>query len=540
MFCRTLFISAALVLFSLLLREGMEQYRQDNQVSVILLTVESLRQDLVRPRTTPHLLEAARSGYTSPHHRAVSGWTGTNMISLLTGLSPFRSGVHTRGQSVNKDLLLPLEILSERGYLVAGLQGFMTMDIYQNLGLTTDDVGSEPLFWLAKRGITGESFFLWEHYLHTHLPYTPGHGYEVDLSSMMESEKALERVRTVARKTNIPAGSVDFQKEDIQAIRALHEANVREFDDWFQEFWDFFNRSGLRSKTILIVTADHGDEHGERGNVGHASTNGGGQLHEEIVRVPLFIWLPEKLKRQEFPTEISRSCHQDVIVTLLRLLDITVPEFLQGRDLFDSEPPSSHYAMTSGGGFNERDPHNIGYFEYSLLEDDWKLLWRVEADGGEELSLFNLSEDPREEKILNRRYPDVFSRMKARLKEKIQQAEPRSIHPAQIGTAPAESSGPGWVYPLPRPDYSYDDFDGNFYLEWQGDKSADYILQYRAGKGENRLEGQLEVHGVKKDFGTLSRRYWQTWVVPASPIEVRVRRVNEGGWSDWLIVEARP
>ena len=68
---------------------------------------------------------AIRSYYVLPSHRAVSGWTTANIVSLLTGLSPIAHGVHTRGQFVAPELDLPLEQLGAKGYAITGLQPFM-------------------------------------------------------------------------------------------------------------------------------------------------------------------------------------------------------------------------------------------------------------------------------------------------------------------------------------------------------------------------------------------------------------------------------
>lgn len=540
MLLRILFISIALTIFGLLTHSGYEQYRKSDQLSVILLTVESLRADLVGAETTPNLLLAAEKGQRSLHHRAVSGWTGTNMVSLLSGLSPFQTGVHTRGQSIDPLPDHVLEILAGMGYRVSGLQGFMTMDVYKNLGLDISDVGSDPIFWLTERGKDGQPFFLWEHYVHTHLPYRPGGGYGVDIESMVTNEDALARVRRVVNETNIPAGSTRFEAEDVAVIRALHESNVREFDDWFGEFWKFFEKSGLNSRTILVLTADHGDEHGERGNVGHASTTGGGHLHEEIVKVPLFIWLPEKLQSGDLPVHFNSSNHLDVMVTLFNLLELELLEGLEGRNLFQDSSPREEFAMTSGGGFSEKDPHNIEYYEYSLLDDGWKLLWKIDGAGQERASLYDLEKDPQEIRNLVQQSPQIFEDLKRRLAKKIATAEHRPVHLPPEGEGMVGSSGPEWVFPGRSSAYRYEDFKGKFYLQWTGEEVADYVLQYKAGQGDTALEGQLEVQGVTKDFGKLSKRYWQTWIVPASPIKVRVRQIDHGGWSDWLVLEAQP
>lgn len=535
---RYLFISLALLLFCTLAIQGILQYQRENRISVILLTVESLRHDLVNETITPNLLQAAKSSHRSIEHRAVSGWTGTNMISLLSGLTPFQAGVHTRGQSVDRKLVLPLEMLADKGYLVEGLQGFMTMDLYRNLGLGIDNVGTDPYFWLIQRARDHTPFFLWEHYLHTHLPYRPGNGYGVDLEGMVADSTALQRIDTVRTTTHIKSGSIDFQPQDVEAIRALHAANVREFDDWFARFWELYTKSGLRKRCLLIVTADHGDEHGERGSVGHASTNLGGHLYEEIVRVPLFMWIPKALTEKEWPNEISGSNHTDVMVTILSLLGIAPPAYLEGQNVLDNPSTGTWFGMTSGGGFSEEDPAAISYFEYGAIQGDVKLLWRTNQDGRNALRLYDLRDDPLETNDLYPLLQEQIAGLEAALGAKIQSAVQRPVR--EDARENLVGSGPQWLFPPASGAYSYEELAGRFYLEWQGTGDAEYVVQYRAGSGDNVLDGELEVRGARKDFGNLSKRFWQTWVVPASPVRVRVRRIDRGGWSKWLELEAMP
>lgn len=535
---RFLFISLAFILFFTLVVKGVLLYQKENRISVILLTVESLRHDLVKESITPNLLQAAKSAHRSLVHRAVSGWTGSNMITLLTGLTPFQAGVHTRGQSVDGKLLLPLEVLADKGYQVAGLQGFMTMDLYRNLGLGIDDVGTDPFFWLTQRAQDKKYFFLWEHYLHTHLPYRPGKGYEVALDALVADKEAKQRVEAVRTTTHIKAGSIAYQTGDVLAIHALHTANAREFDDWFARFWELYTKSGLRNRCVLVVTADHGDEHGERGNVGHASTNLGGHLHEEIVRVPFFIWVPETLTKQEWPKVVDHSSHTDVMVTLLELLGVNVPKYLEGRNFLEKQVPASWFGMTSGGGFSEEDPANIKYFEYGVIEGRWKLLWRKHKDGREARRLYHLGKDPGENDDGYALYRDQVAELEKTLAAKIHTARNRPVR--EDAAQNLVGSGPQWVFPPGSGAYGYKQLAGRFYFEWQGRDDANYILQYRAGSGDNMVDGELEVRGVKKDFGKLSKRYWQTWVVPVSPVRVRVRRADRGGWSSWLELEVMP
>lgn len=81
---------------------------------------------------------------------------------------------------------------------------------------------------------------------------------------------------------------------------------------------------------------------------------------------------------------------------------------------------------------------------------------------------------------------------------------------------------------------------GKFRLEWTGSESEEYILEYAAGNGPAKLQGTLEVEGNRKDFGQISRRYWETWIVPKSPIRIRIKQAEKNSWSKWLELEATP
>ena len=88
--------------------------------------------------------------------------------------------------------------------------------------------------------------------------------------------------------------------------------------------------------------------------------------------------------------------------------------------------------------------------------------------------------------------------------------------------------------------FTYDDLRGNFRLEWSGLADKEYVLQYVAGSGTHQISGLLDVQGTMKDFGKVSRRYWNTWVVPYSPFRIRVSESGSGNWSNWLDLAAKP
>jgi len=536
---RLLFVSIALLVFLAMSWIAYTSLSTSEQLRVVVLTVESLRDDMVTEEHCPQLLEAAEGALRLPQYRAISGWTGTNIVSLLTGLSPFQSGVHTRGQSLDPARKVPLERLAEKGYTVEGVQPFMAMNLYQNLGLSLSDTGGDPFIWLAEKQLADKPFFFWYHYVDTHLPYrSSSPGVNDSDKTAAAGDDARARLTKVENQASIRFDEVRFEPQDIAVVRSLHASSIREFDRWFGTFFSFLKAGGFLRNTILIVTADHGDEYGERGMVGHASTTLAGHLHEEIVHIPFFIWLPEKLAAGDSGRyQSDLFSHLDVMPTLFDLLDIRIDDSLSGRSVFRRTSANHWTAMTSSGGFAEPDPGNMRYFEYALIQDNWKSRLRVFADGSEETYLHNLETDPAEAANLAAKHPEIVSKHRKILAPLIAERLHRPITESRQSKA---GGGPAWIRPARSGTYSYDSLDGVFDLHWEDTSSKKYIIEYKAGTGLRALSGTLEADSNVKDFGTITRSYWNTWIVPASPISIRVKAVDSEQSSFWITLEVVP
>jgi choline-sulfatase len=512
------------------------------RLNVIFLTVESWRAETVTPQLMPHLLRAAETGTRFAAHRAIAAWTAPNIIAVLTGLSPFAQGVNARGQSLAPDRPVFLEDLSAAGWLVAGLQSFMTIDVFRNLGLQV--VPGEPLLpWLALRARDRQPFALWYHYLGTHLPYAPAGQWRgaFDTLAPQLDAPAQARMKIVETAPAIPAGTVAFTAGDAPAIRALYQGGVAEFDAWFAGFWEFFNRSGLRQTTILVVTADHGEELLERGQVGHASTTRAGHLHEEVLQIPLFVWLPDAVRDGAAPgTVTAMTDHTDIVATLRRLLG--VPDDTAGSgSLWDANNGNRRrMAATSFGGYAEPDLAHPSGFEVALRDGDWKLRLRQSAGAPIEPFLYRLSTDPAERDNLAAREPDRASAMaRAIMPDLVGLWRPRHEPPA--GTAEAALPTPEWVVPSSGGVVHFADIADGARLEWTGDPAGRYLVEYRAGNGPLAIDGQFEVTGTMKDFGKVGEGYWRTWVVPYGRLRLRVMPADAPGRSsEWIDLELRP
>lgn len=499
-------------------------------LNVIFLTVESWRAEAAQSERMPNLFRAAAEGARHTNHRAISAWTAPNIIAVLTGLSPFEQGVHARGQSVNAERDVFLEDLAARGWRVAALQSFMAIDVFRNLGLTVTPQ-EEPLSWLAASAREGEPFVLWYHYLRTHLPYAPSMEFRGTYEAIATGfdAAATKRLKTVQSASKIPAGSVAFEPGDLPAVRALYLGGVTEFDDWFGTFWDFFNRSGLRETTVLVVTADHGEELLERGDVGHASTTRAGHLHDEVLRAPLFVWLPGE---RDGTVVESATDHTDIVPLLRSALGLSKPQMVSADHRY--------VAATSFSGYTEPDPNHPSGFEAAMIQDGWKLRLRQARGGPVVPHLYNLTVDPGETQDLAEAQPDRLGAMTHALLPKLLSlwCLPQA---GQITPSVGNVARPEWVTPQSSRAVHYADIADGARLQWTGDPSGRYVVEYRAGDGAIAIDGALDVEGTTKDFGVVGEFYWRTWVVPYRRVRLRVVPAGRKNLaSQWIELELVP
>jgi arylsulfatase A-like enzyme len=86
-------------------------------------------------------------------------------------------------------------------------------------------------------------------------------------------------------------------------------------DSRLGEFFTYLKQHGLYDDSIIIVTSDHGDATGELGRNSHSTS-----IWPEIMRVPLIIHLPAKMREHLVYDDTRLATLTDVVPTLYYLL----------------------------------------------------------------------------------------------------------------------------------------------------------------------------------------------------------------------------
>ena len=177
----------------------------------------------------------------------------------------------------------------------------------------------------------------------------------------------------------MPAGRAALPERERQNMIALYDGEIGYVDSLIDGFLKRLREMGLYEGSLIVVTADHGEEFYDHGGWFH-----GQSLYDELIRVPLIVKMPGQLLAGSRPQEPVSGV--DLVPSILSVAGVSVPEGVEGVDVFgpvDRVPPDRPV-------FSERPP-----FLYSVRQGRWKLI-RKDVRGGTDLRLFDLERDPEE------------------------------------------------------------------------------------------------------------------------------------------------
>lgn len=371
----------ALVLLAALfvrLGPGRPPKRRGGAPNVVILAVDSLRDDRLDPRTAPRLSAIASQGarfsrayVTLP--RTLPSWT-----TILTGREPHHHGLRTmfpRYEDRARDLdALPTR-LAKLGYgsavvgdyaadiftrvrygfdrvdaptfnfhaliatraleravpllpLLHGRVGRALMPAMRELNQAADPrlVAGDAIRMLDRLDDGKRPFLLTVFFSTAHFPYAapaPWHGKFTDPAY---------RGRFRYHKPNVLGADGPPDDADVRQIRGLYDGAVAAVDDAAARILDALRARGLDDDTIVVVTADHGEMLYE---AGHGQGHGDHLFGDPVVHVPLAVRLPPRLGALSghVVPEVVRDV--DLAPTLLELAGGTPPGFapLDGRSL---------------------------------------------------------------------------------------------------------------------------------------------------------------------------------------------------------------
>jgi arylsulfatase A-like enzyme len=378
--------------------------------NVVLLTIDCLRKDVVgcygnQDGLTPFIDSIAEKSIQFTKAQTVAPYTQASFPGILTSSYYFdqaKEEEQTERLSLKRTLLS--EALKQARVVTAAFHSNPYLGDYfgwnrgwdQFYDSMEEDVSPVSPFikgdginqrvdqWLSShiRGRDYRPFFLWTHYMDVHEPYIPHKAYldAVDSSIDLSEEEMLELFEEVVLKRDVSSA------ETVNLLGKLYRAVVREADDHTRAFFDVLKQHGVLDESVVMVTADHGDEFGEHGSLSH-----NGKMYGELIDSPLLIYNYSPGEAQICDTLVSGL---DISPTIVHLFGLEPIGDFQGHSLLPLEgyPQQGCYGEAIGKlGHRVKDTDRPVYF---YRENDLKIIYRMEEDRWE---MYDLQADPKEQ-----------------------------------------------------------------------------------------------------------------------------------------------
>jgi arylsulfatase A-like enzyme len=191
----------------------------------------------------------------------------------------------------------------------------------------------ELLAWLEHDAPTDEPWFVHASYLRPHPPYRVAAPYhdryaaaDVPMPVRAESPEVEGAQHPLAALATMVVGAPADEAE-IRQIRATYYGLMAEVDHHLGRLLDWLDRSGRAEDTLVVLTADHGDQMGDH------------WLMEKLGYWDASYHVPMLVRDPRVPAE-SRGTrvdafteHVDVMPTLLEWIGLDVPVQCDGRSL---------------------------------------------------------------------------------------------------------------------------------------------------------------------------------------------------------------
>lgn len=384
-------------------------------LNVILITIDTLRADYLScyredrvpaspqgetlPRT-PHLDKLAQEGVLFERCISQTPFTLPSHTTILSGTYPFHHRVRDNGGFlVPGELEFVSEILQAHRYATSAFvgayvlhskwginQGFDTYgddfdveyyrDTSTEIEKRADAVLGEARQWIQEN--KEKKFFTWIHLFDPHAPYEapPPH------------EKGYK-------------GEVEYTDQQLGL------------------FFQFLKETGLYDRTLIIVTADHGEGLRQHGEATH-----GLFVYETTVHVPLIIRAPFKFPKSRIDKTVELV---DLAPTILASLDLSIPASYQGMSLLDLMygRPDKKPDMAYTEAYYSR--LHFGWSELkALYYGKWKYILAPEEE------LYNIEQDNAETDNVAPQNTNDKVNVKKRLLEFIQKKSRHALLPAQV------------------------------------------------------------------------------------------------------------
>jgi arylsulfatase A-like enzyme len=378
---------------------------------VLLIVVDTLRADRLGPwggppGLTPFMDRLAASGVVFTNAYSTSSWTNPAVASLFTSRYPSQHHVSRFDSKLADGEVTLAERLGTGGWRRVGILGNFRLTAALGFGRGFDAwfpplIGSkvrahrvaQDTVRFYDRQLAPHPWSRWTrhpilfylHFMDPHAVYDPPEA--IRRTRVGPPPAGVDEAVAVAKLLNFTRWG-DLSPPELTYLEKLYDGEIAGLDAELARLFRRLHRRGLLDNTIVVLTADHGEEFGEHGGAQHGTA-----LYEESVRIPLLMTGPGLPAGRVVTDEVSLV---DVAPTLLALLGLTPEPRFEGRSLLarlasHADPADVILELPPSGATLDVRRHSAG-----IVHEGVAVLAPGPARGVDDIETYDLAHDPHE------------------------------------------------------------------------------------------------------------------------------------------------
>lgn len=332
--------------------------------NVLIFTVDTLRADHLGiyghpANPSPVIDKLGHDGIVFENASAHASWTRSSFASLWTSRLPSAHNTDAKASRMSDDLVLLSEVLRDAGVTTGNLANNINVTATFNFdqGYDTFLYEAPDYHFGATESVFSLTFYKVVHKLREKLGgkkevatfYQPAEVVLNDAQAFIEANRDGRWMLGVhLMEPHDPYfehpyldgsgpeefNGVGFARAEVESpeldqaeyLKKVYLDEIRHLDRKMAPFIEWLEAQGLYDDTMIVLTADHGEEFGEHGGFWHGTT-----LYEEQVHVPLLIKMPGKAMAG---TRIDWQARLiDVAPTITAALGVAPSDTWAGKDL---------------------------------------------------------------------------------------------------------------------------------------------------------------------------------------------------------------
>jgi arylsulfatase A-like enzyme len=385
--------------------ESISKLRRENErANVIIIIMDAagakhLQSYGYQRKTTPNVEKIAHDGIQFDKAYCQAVYTLASTATLMSGLDPYTHRIVDNRLKLPEKIVTLAERFSNSGYTTGSFiangnasatygmtQGFHEVrEVYNEPNYTgwASDITKRFTQWLRKME-PERPFFAYVHYREPHGPFNPPESFK---NYFRDPNYTRFKDASDEMRRKLRSGEIAETQADRDFITASYDENLRYGDYEVGRVMDELKRLKMYDRTIIIITADHGEAFWEHDFQGHNS-----QLYEESTHIPLILKLTaaSNLRGKRVGTPVGTV---DVYPALVDLLQLSKKSWdVDGRSFVP-------YLVTKKSENLPVLSQTINEQAFSYTEGNFKYIYHKE-NGAEEL--YDLKADPKEQQnIIN-------------------------------------------------------------------------------------------------------------------------------------------